>query len=58
MQHSSDDGMSDNSNQNNGPQQLELSEEIPLVAAFIENLESIVQYIVNTSVKHQLLFYA
>jgi len=32
------------------PQQLELTEAIPLVAAFEENLESIIEYICNTSV--------
>ena len=36
--------------QNGAPQQLELTEEIPLIAVFIENLDSIIQYIVNTSV--------
>lgn len=32
------------------PQQLELTEAIPLVAAFEENLESIIEYICNTYV--------
>lgn len=43
--------LGDSPTQNNQPQQLELGEDIPLVAAFIENLESIVNYIVNTSGK-------
>lgn len=36
--------------QNGAPQQLQLTEEIPLIAVFIENLGSIIEYIVNTSV--------
>lgn len=54
MQPPSDDGTPDEQNHNT-PQQLELSEDIPLVAAFIENLQSIVEYIVNTSVKPHIL---
>lgn len=44
--HSSEDGEDENQNE---PQQLELTEAIPLVAAFEQNLESIIQYICNTS---------
>jgi hypothetical protein len=36
--------------QNGAPQQLQLTEDIPLIAVFIENLGSIIEYIVNTSV--------
>ncbi len=46
MQNNSEDG-----SPNEAPiQSVELSDEIPLVAALIENLEQIIQYIGNTTV--------
>jgi len=45
-----DDSTGENTSPTNAPQVFELSDEIPLLAAFIENLDEIVKFIGNSSV--------
>ena len=45
-----DDSTGENTSPTNAPQVLELSDDIPLLAAFNENLDEIIKFIGNSSV--------